>query len=57
MNLLGKGNDLVAKTAKDCCAWTTKNSLKTKGVFDKRKMLTETVTQCGKTWGGRRMTK
>jgi hypothetical protein len=55
MNLLGEGNDLVAKNAKDCCAWTTHFSNMSKGVLKNRK--THTLTQCGKTFGGKKLSK
>lgn len=53
MNLLGEGGDLTSKNGKDCCAWTTHFSLISKGVINKRKLKSEPVTMCGKTFAGK----
>lgn len=57
MNLLGEGNDLVAKTAKDCCAWTVHFSNISKGVIDRKKLNSEPQVQCGKTFAGKKQSK
>ena len=57
MNLLGEGGDLTSKNGKDCCAWTTHFSLISKGVINKRKLKSEPVTMCGKTFAGKEQTK